>query len=64
MTSRAVFSDFPEMMISRNREIKGIVFTWMSATERIQYFAPQVWRSFEGGAYLQSGQDKERYILI
>ena len=61
MASRAVFSYLYELMNSRNREIN--VFTRIKATARIQYFTPQVWRSFKGGAYLQSGQDNESYIL-
>ena len=35
------------------------VFTRISAAALIKFFAPQVRRLFEGGAYLKIGRDKE-----
>ena len=39
------------------------VFTRISAATLIKFFAPQMQRFFEGGAYLKIGRDKEIFPI-
>ncbi len=52
-----------QQKIMKKRKRIITVFTRISAASSIKFFAPQVWRLFEGGAYLKFGRHKESILL-